>query len=620
MPDFSTLDLDTVPGGALDPEQRLWASFAAADSTRALCRSWLALQCRTIEGVERAMLLMTRPDGLFAPMAVWPDAAQSFDDLKPAAEACLAKGVPSIQRPDHQAGLHIGYPFLGETDAPVGAVVLDLRHRPEPEIQAALRSLHWGVGWLEAQALRDRMLHERQRLSMAAIALDLVAVANEEHRLEASAMAVANELAVRLKATRVAIGLAGRNGTRLVALSHTAWFKRNTSKVIAVEAAMDEAMDQRATVRIPAALGEASRILVAHEALRTAWGDTGQFASFVLHGEHGAVGAVTIIHDETAPGMDDAVHMAEAVCALLGPILDAKRRARRMVSGRIVDALHDVATAAAGPRHLGWKLAGGLLASAVIAALLIPMPFRVSSKAVLEGRVQRVVAAPFEGFIASAPVHAGDMVRQGEVLAVLDDKDLLLERARWEAERGRMLVRGREAMAKHDRTATLQIEAQQHQAEAQLSLVAEKLARTRLLAPIDGLVVSGDLSQSIGGPVETGKVLFEVAPLDTYRVILRADEHDIRHIHAGQEGHVLLHGLSGGTLAFIVDHITSVAETDSGRNTFRVEATLEAQSQSNLRPGMEGVAKVDVGRHSIAWVWTRSLVDWARMLIWTWTP
>ena len=620
MPEIATLSLDAAPGAALDTESRLWASFAAADSTRALCRSWLALQCRTIEGVERAMLLTMRPDGLFAPTAVWPDAAQSFDDLKPTAEACLGTGAPSVQRSDHPAGLHVGYPFLGEGDTPVGAVVLDLRPRPETEVQAALRSLHWGIGWLEAQALRDRMLHERQRLSMAAVALDLVAVANEEHRLEASAMAIANELAVRSKATRVAIGLTGRSGTRLVALSHTAWFKRNTGKVAAVEAAMDEAMDQHATVRIPAAADHASRIMVAHEALRTAWGETGKFATFVLSGASGAVGAVTIVHDEATSDMDDAVRMGEAVAALLGPILDAKRRARRLVSGRVVDGLRDAAAAIAGPRHLGWKLLGGLMACAAVAAVLVPMPFRVSSKAVLEGRVQRVVAAPFEGFIASARVHAGDMVRQGEVLAALDDKDLLLERARWEAERGRMLVRGREAMAKHDRTATLQIEAQQHQAEAQLALVAEKLARTRLLAPIDGLVVSGDLSQSIGGPVETGKVLFEVAPLEEYRVILRADEHDIRYVRAGQTGQVLLHGLSGGTLQFVVDHITSVAETDAGHNTFRVEGTLATAMQANLRPGMEGVAKVEVGQHSIAWVWTRSLVDWVRMLLWTWTP
>ena len=86
MPDMPIM-FDDAPGSVLDPQARLWAAFATAGSTRTLCRSWLALQCTAIEGVERAMLLMARPDGHFAPVAVWPDAGQSFDDLKATAEA-----------------------------------------------------------------------------------------------------------------------------------------------------------------------------------------------------------------------------------------------------------------------------------------------------------------------------------------------------------------------------------------------------------------------------------------------------------------------------------------------------------------------------------------------------
>ena len=56
--------------------------------------------------------------------------------------------------------------------------------------------------------------------------------------------------------------------------------------------------------------------------------------------------------------------------------------------------------------------------------------------------------------------------------------------------------------------------AQINQAEAQLALAEEKLARATLVAPFDGIVVSGDLSQQLGTPVEQGKLLFEIAPLE----------------------------------------------------------------------------------------------------------
>jgi RND family efflux transporter MFP subunit len=606
--------------GQLDPDARLWAAFATAGSTEALCRSWLALQCRSLTGVTGAMLLLARQGKPFQPVAVWPDASQDFTYLRAVAEECVKTSAPVVHRPPHESGatgVLVAYPFLADADAPVGAVVLDLLPRSESETKTALRELHWGVGWLEAQAMRDRMGREKQRVAGAAAALDIVAVANEYDRADAAAMAVANEMATRLGATRVAVGLTGKRGIRLLALSHTAWFKRNTAMVEGIEQAMDEAAEQRATIRVPAASTDAVRIQVAHEALATSWDADGAFTTFPLLTDRGAVGAITVLHPE--PPSDTIVRLGEAISALLGPILDHKRRARRLVSGRLIDGLHDAVGVVIGPRHIAWKLAAVAAACAVTAAILIPTDFRVSAKAVLEGRVQRAIPAPFDGFIATAPAKAGDFVHAGDVLATLDDRDQQLDRVRWQSERERLILKSREAMAKHDPGTTAQLDAQLRETDAQAALTAAKLSRTRITAPIDGMLVSGDLSQSIGAPVETGKVLYEVAPLDQYRVIVRLDEHDIRYVKPGQTGHVLLHGMTGDSVGFTVQRVTSVAETDSGHNTFRVEATLDG-SPPALRPGMEGIGKIEIGHHSYAWVWTRSLIDWARMLIWNWTP
>ena len=104
-----------------------------------------------------------------------------------------------------------------------------------------------------------------------------------------------------------------------------------------------------------------------------------------------------------------------------------------------------------------------------------------------------------------------------------------------------------------------------------LSLNAYDLERAQLRAPFESLVVSGDLSQSIGAPVERGKVLFEVAPLDAYRVILEVDERDIAEVADGQEGHLVLSAFPNEPLPFTVhslprspqrarDAITSVSK------------------------------------------------------------
>ncbi len=138
-------------------------------------------------------------------------------------------------------------------------------------------------------------------------------------------------------------------------------------------------------------------------------------------------------------------------------------------------------------------------------------------------------------------------------------------------------------------------------------------------APFDGVIISGDLSQLIGSPVETGKKMFEVAPLHAYRVVLQVDERDMRQIQVGQEGKMLISGVVGDPIALSVSKLTPVATAEDGSNFFRVEAKL-AQAPAHLRPGMEGIGKVNTGPRSLWWVLTHSFTDWLRLSLWTWLP
>ena len=119
--------------------------------------------------------------------------------------------------------------------------------------------------------------------------------------------------------------------------------------------------------------------------------------------------------------------------------------------------------------------------------------------------------------------------------------------------------------------------------------------------------------------MKQGKLLFEVAPLDAYRVILKVDERDITQIKTGQHGELALSGLPHARMPFVVKQITPVSTPNEGRNYFRVEAELE-HSSPLLRPGMEGVGKIDIGEHHLIWNWTHKLVDWLRLAAWNWLP
>jgi multidrug resistance efflux pump len=75
-------------------------------------------------------------------------------------------------------------------------------------------------------------------------------------------------------------------------------------------------------------------------------------------------------------------------------------------------------------------------------------------------------------------------VKQGDLLCLLDDRDLKLERLKWVSQKEQLLKQHREAMAKHDRPQIRIIGAKIEQAEAQISLLDEQLVRTKVLAPL----------------------------------------------------------------------------------------------------------------------------------------
>jgi multidrug efflux pump subunit AcrA (membrane-fusion protein) len=216
-------------------------------------------------------------------------------------------------------------------------------------------------------------------------------------------------------------------------------------------------------------------------------------------------------------------------------------------------------------------------------------------------------------------VRAGDVVRAGQVLAVLDDRELRLERARLESLRDQLERQRALALAQSNAAQLGIARAQIEQTLARLRLVGDQLGKTRVVADADGVIVTGDLRESLGAPMDKGRVLFEIAPLDAYRLVVEVDERDVADVAVGRSGHLLLASAPFDPVPFTVAAITPVATARDGRNFFRVEARLDG-ARERLRPGMEGVAKIDVDRRLLISIWTRSLLDRIRLAAWTWAP
>ena len=616
----------TPTGTVVDLNQALWRQLQDATSTESFSSAWLTLQCQMLGGVSAGVVVLKRPEsGAFAPVAFWPRGSGDRLELAGVVERALKerKGVALRAEPAQgqnaaEAPFHLAYPVWGEGRVQ-GAAAVQLSSRPQSELQVAMRQLQWGAAWLQNWVLREQVDPQSRAGSHLRLALEIAALALEEKRFLEAATAVATDLATKLACDRASLGFLQRRQVRVRALSHSAQFSKQMNLIRAIGAAMSESVDQHAILVHPETEEAGAHVLYAHDQLAREHGSVFVCTVPFIDSEGRAYGALTLERAAGEPFKRSEVELTDSIAALVGPILDEKRRNDRLLITKGADSLWTQLLKLTGPRHALPKMITAAVVLLVIFFTFAKGLYRVTAKTALEGEVRRAVTAPFRGFIAEAPARAGDVVRLGDVLCNMDVRDLMVERSKWASQREQFMLEQRKALAEGDMAAMRVSSKKMEQAQAELALLEEQLARARILAPFDGLVVNGDLSQSLGAPVDAGQLLYEVAPLDSYRLMLRVDERDVRDVHPDQKGTLILTSLPESRFGLKVTKITPVSVAEEGRNYFMVEATLDEISD-RLRPGMEGFAKIEVDRRRLAWIWTHDLIDWARLWIWSWWP
>lgn len=604
-----------MQSASLPPAQASWRPPAGSVGIAAFAAAWLQQQCALVGNAGQGVVVLGMPPAeRFAPVATWPTGTQPSLGLVAAAELALAEGRGVISRQDG-APVRLLAPVIVDGE-PRGVVGLELAPGAG-SLRSTMQQLEWGVAGLRERLAAERIAAAEARARLADTTLDSLAAALEHGHFAAAAQAAVSELALRLGCERVAIGFVRGERCRVAAISQSAGFGRKVELTRALAAAMDEAVEQRTSLIHPPLAPDEPLVTRAQEQLARRGAGSVLTIPFLARGSF--VGALVAERPAAAPFDQAAVDQLGAAAALLGASLDDKRRNDRWLPAKAGESLKLQLVRLLGPRHFGRKLAVLGIAGLVAAGWLATASYQAVAEARVEGRIQRALVAPFDGFVGEAPVRAGDIVAEGQELARLDDRDLTLERLNRVTERQQRQLAYDRALGGRDRAEAGIARAQIEESDAQIELLDGLIERARLVAPFAGVVVAGDLSRSIGSTVRRGEVLFQIAPLDAYRVMLSVDESQIADVHVGQRGSLLTTSLPTEPFAIEVEQITPVAEARDGRTVFQVEAGLEGPSPA-LRPGMEGIAKIAIGERRLAWIWSRTLLDWLRLKLWIWRP
>jgi hypothetical protein len=446
-------------------------------------------------------------------------------------------------------------------------------------------------------------------------ALALHAALLSHSRLDAAAADLATRLARIAGVDQVAIGLLEGAQVRVIALSHGATIDARQDLAALLAAAMEEAIDQSATVVYPQSAGQ-PRIIAAHADLAGRRGSSVFTIPLAVDGS--MAGAITM--ERHGAARPDALSLAacETLVLSLAPLLLLLRDRERSLAAHAGAALKNAARRIRMQTGPGRALAAGLALVALAAFCLAPLPYDVSAPVRLEGAIQRALTAPDDGYLQQVNVRPGDVVKAGQVLAELGQQDLQLERTKTESELAQHESGYGAALAQADRSMLVAYQARADQARSRLDLISRQIARSRISAPFDGVILSGDLSQALGTPVQRGSPLMVVAPLDRYRLIAEVDERDIADVRDGAPGRITLAALPEQVFRFSTERIAPVAVTRDGRHFFEVEGKLDAGAGAGaIRPGLEGIARIAAPARPLASALGHRLRTWLRMSLWS---
>lgn len=642
---------DESPAGPEPAPVMMWPFGTDADATRAAQVDENAIdQAQDTKAAARgaASSGQTRAFGLEARDGLY-DAAQATGYV-------LAVPVFASGTQEHAAGA-----------APMGVITMVLDGRSRQALQTTVALVEVLAGYAFAHSTGQQLRRAKTSAASLELATRLIASINSSgmashlpnapkvgeasgwsNGFKACALQFVNDVCRLVAVDRVALGWVRGPGSiqpkdassreqrrqiRIVALSDTEQLDRRMAMVQKLEAAMDECMDQEQTVLYPpppaegpgadAVLSQAvthahrdlaaadARLRVASFPLRVPT-TTGDMIVGVVVVESGAADAGTSRLDL------QVVELIQAALDLVAPVLSVRHSDDRAIALRTWDWLMKVAAWAVGPSHTAWKVAGIALMLATSASIFVTTTYRIGAPVELRAKEKRVISAPFEGTIASIePASSpGSTIEPGMVLVKLDATSRRLSALEARSQVNQFEAEADEALRKGDNAEAAQARAKAAQAQAKLDLLEWEVDRATITAPIQGVVVLGDLGDKVGASVKLGDTLLEVADLSEMRIIARVADRDIAFITEETTGEFSPKSDPSRAYAFKVERIVPLSQAVEGQNAFEVHALLSVPGTGALRPGMEGQARFNGPDRSLAWIASRRVIDQLRVWLW----
>lgn len=452
----------------------------------------------------------------------------------------------------------------------------------------------------------------RAKLERVSEPLDLMLCINEHRRYMGAAMALCNEMAARYGCSRISLGWERYGYVRVQAVSHMDRFDKKMDAVQALEAAMEECLDQDEEMLLPGP-EKTTALTRAHQQFAGRYGQQAMI-SLPLRLDQRGVGVLTCEREK--PFSEQDVRGLRIACDQVVRRLGDLKRYDRWFGARLADSMKSWIGRFLGVEHT-WAKVIAMFVSVMLAFLLFgTMEYRVEAPFILRTRDLAFLCAPFDGYIEKVTRKAGDVVEQGQRLLVLDTRELRLQESQAVADLQRYIREGEKARAEKALAEMLVANALKKQAETRLEMIRYHIDHAEIKTTFAGVVVEGELEKLLGAPVRKGDVLLKVARLENLYVEMKVSERDIHEIREELDGEIAFISRPDRKYDVTVERIEAMAATEEKGNVFLVRGRLSGEKAGWWRPGMSGLAKLHVGERRILWVLLHRTIDVLRMMFW----
>ncbi len=436
--------------------------------------------------------------------------------------------------------------------------------------------------------------------------------------VEELAFALTNDLCTKAQCEQVALGLVQGKRIRIISISGFDNVKSQSPGVSAIRGAMEECLDASALITYQRGTDWATDEKLSGYRLHKQWhsashGDA--VASMPLAVDGHTIAVLSLrrpASDPFKPGqLDDIKSKVEPYA----PALELTRRASRSFLTHATDGIKRFATLVRHPDRVGLKVMVAVALLMTASFFFGSMNYELTVPCVVTPHQLRQLTMPFDGLVESASIVEGEVVQAGQVLCLLNHKELDQQQVELQAELAVLERETDRALASNLPIDVQLARAKQVLTQAKLDIVTRRIAQATVRSPIAGVVVTGDLRQRIGGVVARGETLFAVAPLDHWTLEVQVPEHSSADLHEKLTGRFAAFAKPELSTPFSMSRVLGEAQIRNGINVYIAEADVVAE-QDWLRPGMEGVAKLELGSRRVWWITLHRAIDYIRLHLW----